>query len=312
MSSGGGSVAKQFANGGTMEGDLIVTNSLSAGRIYTTQLDVLSANINVIDIKQYELSGFNVTGNATIIGSVSANDRIYSNTGINAPQIRLQTGSFYGQINAPAVLTQNISVNLPNSSGTIATNNTAVMLTGNQSVSGAKTFTGQVELTNQQAINGSSALTRQLGDDRYGTRYDILSADVNSTSANFINVVSITLPVGLYQIDAFLASAHTTNVGSKIRFSTSQNIKVGLTDNYSRPTVAAISWPVVDGAYNNSHPYAIRTEVAGTEFRRTITGIVEILINGTTIGLDYAQSVSTPLSPSTARARSHILARRIN
>lgn len=47
-------------------------NSLSAERIFTTQLDALSANITVVDIKQYELSGFNVTGDVTINGSVSA------------------------------------------------------------------------------------------------------------------------------------------------------------------------------------------------------------------------------------------------
>ena len=105
LSSGGGSVAMQFAAGGTMNGNLTVvgaisasqylgitipsgdylplsggtvsgnvtvTGGLSADRIYTTQLDALSANITVIDIKQYELSGFNVTGNVTIKGSVSA------------------------------------------------------------------------------------------------------------------------------------------------------------------------------------------------------------------------------------------------
>jgi hypothetical protein len=132
MSSGGGSVAVQFADGGTMNGDLtivgtisasqylgipiytdtdtlstvtgrgnttndsitvggvntpyVVTNSinvntlsaitLSADRIFTTQLDALSANITVIDIKQYELSGFNVQGNATVQGSISASGTI--------------------------------------------------------------------------------------------------------------------------------------------------------------------------------------------------------------------------------------------
>ena len=61
----------------------ITLNSLSADRIFTTQLDALSANITVIDIKQYELSGFNVTGDVTINGTVSAGNLfagdIYSN-----------------------------------------------------------------------------------------------------------------------------------------------------------------------------------------------------------------------------------------
>ena len=96
LSSGGGSVAVQFANGGTMNGDLVVTGNtttntltvnngsnitggLSADRIYTTQLDALSANITVIDIKQYELSGFNVQGDCTIQGSVSASGSVTAN-----------------------------------------------------------------------------------------------------------------------------------------------------------------------------------------------------------------------------------------
>jgi hypothetical protein len=58
-------------------------NSLSAERIFTTHLDALSANITVIDIKQYELSGFNVAGDVTINGSVSAQNisagNIFSN-----------------------------------------------------------------------------------------------------------------------------------------------------------------------------------------------------------------------------------------
>ena len=57
--------------GGTVTGNLTVTGTLS-----TTLLEALSANITVIDIKQYELSGFNVQGNATVQGSVSATGNI--------------------------------------------------------------------------------------------------------------------------------------------------------------------------------------------------------------------------------------------
>ena len=68
----------------------VVTNSinvntlsaitLSADRIFTTQLDALSANITVIDIKQYELSGFNVQGDATVQGSISASGNLVVDT----------------------------------------------------------------------------------------------------------------------------------------------------------------------------------------------------------------------------------------
>jgi hypothetical protein len=64
-------------SGGTITDSLIITNGLSASRIYTTQLDALSANITILDIKQYELSGFNVTGDCTIQGGVSASGALY-------------------------------------------------------------------------------------------------------------------------------------------------------------------------------------------------------------------------------------------
>jgi hypothetical protein len=298
-------------SGGTVTGSLSV-NSLSAARIYTTQLDVLSANINVIDIKQYELSGFNVQGNATITGNISASGILTVGTRIDTNSLRIYGNTYYTQINPFPLLSSNVSFTFPNSSGVVATNNTAVMLAGAQSVSGAKTFTGQIELTNQQATSSTSALTRQLGDLRYGTISNILSAPVTSITTNFVPVVSITLPIGIYQIDAFMASAHASAAGCKIRLSTSTNIKVGITDNYGRPTVAAFSWPIIDELYNNAHPYAIRSDTGGVEYRRTITGIVEVITNNTVVSLDYAQVVATPLSPSTARVRSHILARQVN
>jgi hypothetical protein len=126
--SGGGSVAVQFANGGTMNGNLTVVGSISASeylginvggsdtldtvttrgnvtdnsitvggltvtggisadRIYTTQLDAISANITVIDIKQYELSGFNVQGDCTVHGSVSAN-RFVTHNGLSSQFVK--------------------------------------------------------------------------------------------------------------------------------------------------------------------------------------------------------------------------------
>jgi hypothetical protein len=100
LMSGGGSVAQQFADGGTMNGNLTVVGTISAsqylgipvprqdflplsggvvtgnvsitGTLSATMIEALSANITVIDIKQYELSGFNVQGDATVQGSISA------------------------------------------------------------------------------------------------------------------------------------------------------------------------------------------------------------------------------------------------
>jgi hypothetical protein len=238
-----------------------------------------------------------------------------SESRIYAYQLRLtERTSQYAQINPPnfAPSDPSFSYGLPRANGTIALNTTAMMLTGTQTITGLKQFQGQVQLSNQAITSGDSALNADLADARYGAYTAISPGPVASVTTNFATIVSIVLPIGLYQIDAFLASSHASGFGCKIRLGTSHNIKVGLTDNYSRPSVAAFSWPLIDDAYNDAHPYAVRSDSGGVEYRRTITGIVEILTPGTTLRMDYAQLNQSTASPSTARTRAHILARKIN
>jgi hypothetical protein len=258
-----------------------------------------------------------IVQNIQVTSNASANHVAQRDSGgrINATQVRLYSdsnASFYTQINPSSASSSNVSFQFPLESGTIATNNTALMLSGVQTANGAKTFNGQIELTGQSATNGTSALTRQLADERYGTFSAINESVYQSTTTNFAQVVAITLQPGKYQIDAFLASTHIAAAGCKIRFATNQPIKVGITDNYGRPAAAAFSWPIIDDAYTNANVYAIRSDTGAVEYRRTITGIIEILTPNTTLSLDYAQQVATPASPSEARKRSHILARKIN
>jgi hypothetical protein len=95
-SSGGGTNAVQLADGGTINGNLKVNGNVSSNDLYTnsgvvdgnllvtgtlsaTLLEALSANINVININQYELSGFDFDGDVTVQGSLSASDSIVSN-----------------------------------------------------------------------------------------------------------------------------------------------------------------------------------------------------------------------------------------
>jgi hypothetical protein len=79
LGGGGGSVATQYANGGTMNGDLNVSNvypnnatgsigspSNRWDKIYANQVDSLSSNIVI------ELSGFYVDGDFTVNGTISA------------------------------------------------------------------------------------------------------------------------------------------------------------------------------------------------------------------------------------------------
>jgi len=223
---------------------------------------------------------------------------------------RIYSGANYCQINAPA-LTTNISFTLPNASGTIATNNTAVMLTGTQSVNGLKTFNSQIRSTGQTLNTADSVVTRELGDVRYGTYSDILTQATVSFSTTFSTLLAVTLPVGLYQLEAFMSSSHTAGVGCSIRLGSSDNIKVGITDDYGRPLVSPIVGTIISEDYNSGNPNAFRAETVGVEFRRTISGVIQVLTPNTIVSLDYAQAVLTPTTQSTARARSYIVARRI-
>lgn len=197
-------------------------------------------------------------------------------------------------------------------SGVVATDNTAVMLTGTQTINGSKTFTGQTRITGQALTAVSSVVTRETGDARYGTYSDILNADLPViSSTTLVPVVSITLPIGLYQLDAFISSQHNSAGGCKILFGTTSAIKVGLNDSYSRPLVASVIYPLSFSTYNNGNTNSTRSDVGANEYRRSLSGVVEILTAGTTISLQYAQSVSNALA-SNAKARSHIIARKIN
>ena len=65
---GGGSVAKQFADGGTMDGNLTVNGEINAERIYASTL-LSAGEINY----EFELSGFSVTGDISANGDITGN-----------------------------------------------------------------------------------------------------------------------------------------------------------------------------------------------------------------------------------------------
>ena len=89
MSSGGGSVAVQYANGGVMNGDLTINGNLQVSDTINT--DILSATAiyatssftTYIDIKEYELSGFSVTGNVSISGDLTVTENINLSGNLN-------------------------------------------------------------------------------------------------------------------------------------------------------------------------------------------------------------------------------------
>lgn len=130
--------------GGIVAGDLTVTRTLSATTLYAT-----SAFVTIVDITQYELSGFNVTGNVTVNGTLSSSQVLYANAGnsnqwnssystVNAnsanwnyhgADIKALTGNWqntYSTVNAnSANWLQTLSFNSSNGNLTISNGNTA-------------------------------------------------------------------------------------------------------------------------------------------------------------------------------------------
>lgn len=182
---------------------------------------------------------------------------------------------------------------------------------GNRTFANTSTFSGQVELTGQLATNSSSAINRGLGDARYRGSSIIATSTFQKASDVLESSLSLTLPVGVYDFSAFIASSHNNIAGCKIRLGTSRNIKVALTDNYGRLSVAPLSDAIISDSYNNTNVQSTRSDTGATAYRRTITGIIEVVDADTEISLDYAQAVTTPDNPSTARTRRYIIARPI-
>lgn len=65
-------------SGGTITRSLSVFDTIQSNRGIFSSLTANSAVFNIIDIRQYELSGFNVTGDVTVNGNISSTKIIYS------------------------------------------------------------------------------------------------------------------------------------------------------------------------------------------------------------------------------------------
>jgi hypothetical protein len=147
-------------SGGTITGDLTVKNtlsaySLSADRIFVSQLDALSANITVIDIKQYELSGFNVTGDCTIQGSVSSNNAIYGTNLVYTSTLTALSSNWNSTFNTVSSLSSNWQTAYTTLS-TKANLTGANLFSGTQTVSGILSSNNAVYGNNLVYLNGNT------------------------------------------------------------------------------------------------------------------------------------------------------------
>lgn len=175
----------------------------------------------------------------------------------------------------------------------------------------ALTLAGQLQLTGQSITNSSSALTAGLGDSRYEIQsYSQVKVEtVSSSDTTPITLASITLPTGMYQIDAYVAAINSTVGLCKIGLRASSNIRVGLIDYYGRDNNYALGTPVVSDGISISERNAGVTD--GT-FRRHLNGIIDVITNNTTISIEFSQLNAGAPAASTTRKRAYIVARKVN
>ena len=169
-----------------------------------------------------------------------------------------------------------------------------------------------MELTGQALTNGTSAVTRDLGDARYGATYvGIKEEQVSSTDNTPIKLTSVTLPVGTYQIDSNIAAtAAASNGGYLFGLRASANIRISLFELYGADGSVTTANSV---AASDSSTLTQRSIAAGSTLtqKRQMVGLLEVLTNNTEVSIEFSQATTTPAVASTTRKRSYIIARKI-
>jgi len=178
---------------------------------------------------------------------------------------------------------------------------------------GAWTFGGQMELSaSQAATTANSAVSRAIGDSRYGTTYvGIKTESVSSTNNTPIKLTSVTLPVGMYQIDSCIAATCTAagNGGYLFGLRASANIKISLLEFYGNDAA-----PITNNVSASDSTLLSQRDITSTTLltnKRQLVGLIEVLTNNTEVSIEFCQS-ATSATANTTRKRSYIIARKIS
>ncbi len=175
-------------------------------------------------------------------------------------------------------------------------------------------------------VNGTSLITRNDADTRYGASSQIIFSSIIEGSQDFTantltTVVSLFLPKGVYQIDAFMASVHQGG-GCQMRFGISPStptqtvVKVCLTDSFGKQSASPSMIALISDNYpTNPAADVTRSDATTGAYRRAISGLLEVTATaGSTLTLDYAclTPVGAGLTPSKLQTRPYIIARKIS
>ena len=198
------------------------------------------------------------------------------------------------------------------STDTLSCNTNIARRAGNQTFTGVNTFSGQVELTGQALTNGTSAVTRALGDARYGTTYvGIEENNISSTNNTPIKLTSVTLPIGMYQIDCCIAAtAAASNGGFIFGLRADNAIRTTLFELYgSDAAITQNNMVPSDNLTLSQRP--ITASMSAITGKRQLMGLLEVVTNNTEVSIEFSQLGSNAAVPSTTRKRSYIIARKI-
>jgi hypothetical protein len=197
---------------------------------------------------------------------------------------------------------------------------------GSRTFAGASSFSGQVELTSQAATNPTSALTRELGDARYGVAgvvgniYSGIKVEQVVAADNTpVTLASVTLPVGTYQIDSIIGAfaSATGHGGYLFTIRASSNIRAMLMEYFGTDGATTTNGATFanDGFTTFSRSVTTNTVLS---YRRNVTGIIDVLTAGTVLSIEFSQAslITQPAPPAaqitiTTRKRAFIIARKI-
>lgn len=200
--------------------------------------------------------------------------------------------------------TANRAIAFPNAAGTVALVNSAQTFTGLQRFSTRPR--SDATLT---PANTTELITLADGDARYGASYSGVSIpQVFSTDTTPIKVASVVLPIGVYQIDSLVASVHTSIALCTIGLKSSSSIRITAYEKYGNDNTAHVNSPI---ATDNLTAASQRSATSGVTFSRRVTGVVEIITNGTELSIEYSQQ-ATDATASATRKRAYITATKLS
>jgi hypothetical protein len=176
-------------------------------------------------------------------------------------------------------------------SGSLQTQlNSAVFITGNQIVSGAKTFSDptvfnstSITAPNQTISGASSLLTKGLADSLYGTSYFSITTGLSSGIDNDTvgqKIHSFILPSGTYEFQCFAALSGTVATGGQgIRFYLYPNSTYSFYGNSIRHSINLVALSTASSATvatNSNSPFSLYSLTNTSSYAMMINGIFNV------------------------------------